>query len=112
MNADKGWTFVQLPIWILCDNRINSTSKIVLAYLRWRQGNDGCCWPSRGKIARDLNVSERTVSRCLVELRGAGYVEVYFRDGQSSVYKTFANPRCCGKTVKDIYYPGSETHVG
>ena len=92
MPQNKGWTFVQLPIWILCDDRLSDGAKILLAYLRWRQGKDMGCWPSRAKIAKDLHISKKTVSNRLRELEKCAYVITIYREGASSIYVTNANP--------------------
>lgn len=91
-TESTGWTFSQIPIWALCDDRISNGAKVLFGYLRWRQGKNACSWPSRGKMAEDLFVSKKTISRWLQELKDVGYVGVQYREGRSSLYVTHANP--------------------
>ncbi len=47
----------------------------VYMYLVARANKDGQCWPSEGKIARDLSISRSTVKRAIVDLRTHGYIK-------------------------------------
>ena len=59
----------------------------VCIYLDSRANSKGECWPSIGRIAKDLKLSRRTVIRALNDLRGAGLVTTeqrYRKDGGKS----------------------------
>jgi DNA-binding MarR family transcriptional regulator len=88
----NGWDFAQMPIWAICDHNLSDGAKILLAYLKWRQGNDAACWPSKTKIAQDLGVSKATVKRRLAELEAQGYVRRELRSGRSTLYHITADP--------------------
>lgn len=44
-------------------------------YLKNRANKDGACFPAVGTIAKDLNLSKRTVYRALDELERKEYVK-------------------------------------
>jgi hypothetical protein len=90
----KGWVFAQVPIWAICDPNLSAGALRLLAYLAWRQGNDGSCWPSLGRMQTDLGCGERTVQRHLRELEEAGYLVTTRRPGRSNTYSLVADPSC------------------
>jgi len=91
-NAKKGWTFAQVPIWLLCDPRISDGAARLFGYLVWRQGEHPDTWPSISTMAVDLGVSEDTIRRRIRELDEAAYTNITYRSGRSSHYAMDANP--------------------
>lgn len=47
-------------------------AKAVYIYLMDRCNRDNQCWPAIGTIARELNLSRRTVERAIADLEKAG----------------------------------------
>jgi len=88
----NGWTFAQIPIWVICDPDISDGAKTLLGYLKYRQGTDAACWPTKATIAEDLQVSKDTVSRRMKELVAAKYVKRIIRPGHSNLYQLIADP--------------------
>jgi len=86
------WTFSQVPVSATCNSELSDGAYRLLAYLIWRQGNNGKSWPSIPCMAKDLGVSDDTVRRRLRELEQAGYVETTERSGRSSVYIVQSDP--------------------
>ena len=82
----KGWNFAQVPVWVLCDTRLDDGAKILFAYLDWRQGESDGSWPSVARMAADLGVSEDTIQRRLRSLEKHGYLQTEQRAGRSSFY--------------------------
>lgn len=97
----KGWNFAQVPIWVLCDTRLDDGAKVLFAYLDWRQGKSGGSWPSVPCMAADLGVSEVTIQRRLRALEEHGYLETEQRSGRSSYYTLNA-----GDEQAQSYAPG------
>jgi DNA-binding MarR family transcriptional regulator len=48
---------------------------------------DDACWPRIAKIASDVGMSTRTVSRVLAQLEAAGLIEIESRVGTSSMFR-------------------------
>lgn len=87
-----GWTFAQMPIWLITSADVTDGAKILFGYLKYRQGTDAACWPSKARIAKDLSISRDTVTRRIQELIDAGYVERIERKGRTNLYKLIADP--------------------
>ncbi len=88
-----GVPFAQVPIWLLGSQSVSDGAKVVWGYLAWRQGPHAGCWPSIGRMARDLGKSEDTVARHLKELEDSGYIAVARVAGKSNRYDVFAQPK-------------------
>jgi len=65
---------------------VEASMQRVLLVLADHANDDGQCWPSIGKIAWKLNISERTIMRALKSLEERGVVTVERRQGYASVY--------------------------
>jgi len=87
-----GWTFAQVPIWLLANGKISDGAKVLFAYLKFRQGTDTACWPSKQTMASDLEVKPVTITRRLSELYDSGYVVKHCRPGHSNLYELMAAP--------------------
>ncbi|MBI4941869.1 MAG: helix-turn-helix domain-containing protein [Actinobacteria bacterium] len=87
----KRW-FAQVPDDLVTDKRLSSNA--VRVWIRLDKyagrGQDGSAMPSRGKLAADLDMSERSVSRALSELVAAGWI-TRRRIGQTNVWETLLN---------------------
>lgn len=56
---------------------IGSRERLVLMYLAHRSDNDtGICWPSEKRIAKDYDLSERTVGRAIAELQKSRLIKI------------------------------------
>lgn len=67
-------------------------AKAVYMYLKDRCNRDNQCWPAIGTIARELNLSRRTVERAITDLVKSGRIskEQRWREngGKSSLLYT------------------------
>ncbi|MBR0596433.1 helix-turn-helix domain-containing protein [Sinanaerobacter chloroacetimidivorans] len=67
-------------------------AKVVYMYLKDRSNQQGQCYPAIGTIARELNLSRRTVERAIADLTQAGLLikKQRWRDngGKSSLLYT------------------------
>lgn len=52
---------------------------IVYVYLYDRKNAANQCWPSVRRIAKDLDISMRTVNRAIKDLKNAGYISTTHR---------------------------------
>ena len=78
--------FVQLPLLILVDRKLGNNSKMVYCVLLRFAFHKSFCFPSIGRIASLLNISESTVRRNLHELEERGLIRVRNRVGTSNLY--------------------------
>ena len=64
---------------IYAEGEVGHRAKTVYIYLRDRADACGVCWPGIKTIARELELSPRTVQRALGDLERAGLVEKHQR---------------------------------
>lgn len=89
----RGW-WSQVPAAVARNPHLTPSAKAVylaLASHADRQG--GSCFPSHATLAVETGLSERTVKRCLDELRDAGAVE-WKRTGRSNRYRILKGEEC------------------
>ena len=60
---------------IYAEEELGHRAKTVYVYLRDRSDASGVCWPGIKTIARELELSSRTVQRALGDLEHAGLLE-------------------------------------
>ena len=65
--------------FIYTEEELGHRAKTVYVYLRDRSDASGVCWPGIKTIARELELSPRTVQRALGDLERAGLVEKHQR---------------------------------
>ena len=70
------------------DQKLPSRAKVVYIYLCDRANNEGSCFPSHRKIAKDLGLSVSTVKRAIQDLEQAEAIEktarVHKKNGRRS----------------------------
>ena len=59
---------------LLASRQIRAVAKMLYAYLRFRQGNNGRSWPALDTISRDLGVSKNTIIKARAELEKVGLI--------------------------------------
>lgn len=60
--------------FIYGEEDLSHRAKTVYIYLRDRSNQEGTCWPGIKTVARELNLSTRTVQRALRDLEQVGLV--------------------------------------
>jgi DNA-binding MarR family transcriptional regulator len=85
MSSQK---FYKLPVEIAARKDLTPASKIVLAVLADRIGDNGFCWPGVRTLAKDVGLSVTGVLGCLSFLEDKGIIEVERRgNGRSNRYR-------------------------
>lgn len=70
--------FIQVPLQMLQDSSLSVAACVVWAYLRFRQGANGDCWPSMATIASDIGLCQKTVQRSVEQLSNRGYLNCQY----------------------------------
>jgi hypothetical protein len=70
----EGVGFVQLPLLVLMDSRLDPKGKVVYALLRHYARQGDVCWPGQGTLAADTGLSEKTVRGAVEALERVGLV--------------------------------------
>lgn len=85
MNSQK---FYKLPVEIAARKDLTPASKIVLAVLADRIGDNGYCWPGVRMLATDTGLTTTGILGCLRLLENRGLVEVKRRGiGKANHYR-------------------------
>lgn len=85
----RGYTFAQLPEWILFHPDLSDRAVRLFAVLDRFAGDSTDCWPSRAKLAERMGCTVDTIDRAKAELVKAGAIEVEHR----TVCKPGGKPR-------------------
>lgn len=66
------------PIWVdaLLSHDITPAEYRMWTYLYWRQGDNGCAWPSQESIAADLGLSTEAVRKITKRLAASGWLTI------------------------------------
>jgi hypothetical protein len=79
--------FTQLPRFILKDKRLSFGARLTYAVLLSYAWQERSCFPGQDRIAVDLGVTRRAVSKYLVELKNHKYVNWMRRGmGKTNIY--------------------------
>lgn len=73
---------------IVKSNSINSTDKLVYGVIKALSNNLGYCYASNDYISKKVNLSKRTISKSISNLRKANYIRVETINYQRNIYLT------------------------
>lgn len=73
---------------IVKSNIINSTDKLVYGVIKALSNNKGYCYASNDYISKKVNLSKRTISKSISNLRKANYIRVETINYQRNIYLT------------------------
>ena len=71
---------------IVKSNSINSTDKLVYGIIKALTNNLGYCYASNDYISKKINLSKRTVSKSISNLRKSNYIRVETINYQRNIY--------------------------
>ena len=73
---------------IVKSNSINSTDKLVYGFIKALTNNLGYCYASNDYISKKINLSKRTITKSISNLRKANYIRVETINYQRNIYLT------------------------
>ena len=73
---------------IVKSNSINSTDKLVYGVIKALANNKGYCYASNDYISQKVNLSKRTITKSISNLRKANYIRVETINYQRNIYLT------------------------
>ena len=73
---------------IVKSNSISSTDKLVYGVIKALANNLGYCYASNDYISKKVNLSKRTISKSISNLRKANYIRVETINYQRNIYLT------------------------
>lgn len=73
---------------IVKSNSINSTDKLVYGVIKALTNNLGYCYAGNDYISKKVNLSKRTITKSISNLRKANYIRVETMNYQRNIYLT------------------------
>lgn len=80
--------YIVLDDSIVKSNSINSTDKLVYGVIKALSNNLGYCYASNDYISKKVNLSKRTITKSISNLRKANYIRVETIKYQRNIYLT------------------------
>lgn len=77
---------IVIESFIVKSNSINSTDKLVYGIIKALTNNLGYCYASNDYISKKINLSKRTISKSISNLRKANYIRVETINYQRNIY--------------------------
>lgn len=71
---------------IVKSNKINSTDKLVYGIIKALANNKGYCYASNDYISKKVNLSKRTITKSIGNLKRANYIRVETINYQRNIY--------------------------
>ncbi len=73
---------------IVKSNSINSTDKLVYGVIKSLANNKGYCYANNDYISKKLNLSKRTITKSISNLKKVNYIRVETINYQRNIYLT------------------------
>lgn len=87
MNNDiNNLKYVEVPMLVLLDNDISSTSKLLMGLITTLTMKEGFCYASNKYLSNLLKVSRRTITSCISSLKRKNYIKVENDPNMRKIY--------------------------
>ena len=87
MNNDiNNLQYVEVPMIVLLDNDISSTSKLLMGLITTLTMKEGFCYASNKYLSNLLKVSRRTITSCISSLKRKNYIKVENDPNMRKIY--------------------------
>lgn len=87
MNNDiNNLKYVEVPMIVLLDNDISSTSKLLMGLITTLTMKEGFCYASNKYLSNLLKVSRRTITSCISSLKRKNYIKVENDPSMRKIY--------------------------
>ena len=78
--------YVQVPMVVLLDEDLSSTTKLLMGLITTLSMKDGYCYASNRYLSNLLKVSKRTISSSITTLRRNNYLKIDNDDSARKIY--------------------------
>ena len=78
--------YVQVPMVVLADVDLSSTTKLLMGLITTLSMKDGYCYTSNRYLSNLLKVSKRTISSSITSLRRNNYLKIDNEDSARKIY--------------------------
>ncbi|MBQ6323969.1 MAG: helix-turn-helix domain-containing protein [Bacilli bacterium] len=86
MDNLRNLKYVELPMVVLLDEDISSTSKVLMGLITTLTMQDGFCYASNKRLGNLMKVSKRTITSCITSLRRKNYIRVEQEPNERKIY--------------------------
>ena len=77
MNNDlTNLKYVEVPMNVLLDEELSSTSKLLMGLITTLSMQNGYCYASNKYLSNLMKVSKRTITNCISLLKRKNYIEI------------------------------------
>lgn len=95
-NRNGSWFWIHTHVWR--DNKLTQSAKVVYGTIASYSNIKQTAFPSIARIAKDSDISERHVYRCMLKLQQLQYLKIEKKRGKPNIYTLI-------KTTPDIVSP-------
>ena len=78
--------YVEVPMIVLLDDGISSTSKLLMGLITTLTMKEGFCYASNKYLSNLLKVSRRTITSCISSLKRKNYIKVENDPNMRKIY--------------------------
>lgn len=78
--------YVEVPMVVLADVDISSTTKLLMGLITTLSMKDGFCYASNRYLSNLLKVSKRTITSSITALRRKKYIKIDNEDNSRKIY--------------------------
>ena len=78
--------YIQVPMVVLLDEDLSSTTKLLMGLITTLSMKDGYCYASNRYLSNLLKVSKRTISSSITTLRRNNYLKIDNDDSARKIY--------------------------
>ena len=87
MNNDiSNLKYVEVPMIVLLDDDISSTSKLLMGLITTLTMQEGFCYASNKYLSNLMKVSRRTITSCITSLKRKSYIKVDNEPNMRKIY--------------------------
>lgn len=78
--------YIQVPMVVLLDEDLSSTTKLLMGLITTLSMKDGYCYASNRYLSNLLKVSKKTISSSITTLRRNNYLKIDNDDSARKIY--------------------------
>lgn len=80
--------YIIIPSIIIVNDKLNSTEKLIMGIIYSLSLKNNVCFATNSYFAKQLKVSNRTITSSLSKLKSEGYIYVEMVDNNRKIYLT------------------------
>ena len=85
-NDINNLKYVEVPMIVLLDEDISSTSKLLMGLITTLTMKEGFCYASNKYLSNLMKVSRRTITSCISSLKRKNYIKVENDPNMRKIY--------------------------